>query len=139
MTPLQYLLKLGLDRPGDTIGTDDGAFPTMTDPSAILDYMDLQSIGQRRASGDGAVARIPFSGRSENIYDPYEAQRARMTRGAAPTLWGSIMQKRHGGIQGRGIAGSLGKAVNPRAGSPSLQQFQDEALDASYPMLRKVR
>lgn len=139
MTPLQYLLKLGLDRPGDTVGTDEGAFPTMTDPSAILDYMDLQSSDQKRASGDGRAIRIPFSGRSENIYDPHEVQRARMTRGAAPTLWGRIMEKRHGGIQGRGIAGSLGKSVNPRAGSPSLQQFENEALDASYPMLRKVR
>lgn len=107
---------------------DAGAFPSHFDPAAILDIMTRQH-GEQKAASEGFDGR----GRVMPSDDPNEQALALRTRGTVPTMWGQIMQRRHGGIQGRGVAGALGYSINPAAGSPALQEFQNNALANRYP------
>lgn len=143
MNPLQYLMglrgqrakQMGMSQDAvQAPNADTGAFPTLTDPSVILDYMTQQNEAQHEAN-EGFASRgraVPMS--------PGEADELNAAKNyGIPTMWGKIMQRRHGGIQGRGIAGALGKSVNPAAGPPSRQRYENEALAAQYPFAELLK
>lgn len=106
-------------------------YAPLTDPMQILDDMRFANEERKFDDGDGEfVAR----GRAQQMTDENLIENQRAHQFGIPTMWGSIMQRRKGGIQGRGVAGALGKSINPAAGTPALQQYENEALQEHYPL-----
>lgn len=97
------------------------------DYASVLTNMNYENeLGKHRRDLRGVSRIIPQD------FNEFSQQRlARRTSGMIPTLYGKIMQKRHGGIQGRGIAGAIGKSGMPS--DPGLEDQQNLALLEQYP------
>lgn len=103
-----------------------GGFLPYSDPSEILDVMRQMHEGSR---GGGGYSRMPAV--EESPGEALERDFAR--KSGMPTMWGKVMNRRYGGIQGQGIAGALGKSIKP-GGSNAQLAYENEALANQYPL-----
>lgn len=94
----------------------------MRNPVDILNDM-RQMHGAFKNDVEGRSYRMPIQ-----QFAPGEAEELhRAQTMGVPTLYGKIMQRRHGGIQGRGVAGALGKSGMPSY-SGQIQNENDALL-----------
>lgn len=93
MTPLQFLMRRGAVSDQEMASTPDNAFPTMTNPNHILDYMKMRSQASKNASARPSVEfrRDPRPMTEEGIKDILMAKMG----GGLSTQYGRAMQRRN--------------------------------------------